>query len=394
MKMMSKILRYFGYILFRPIWWLERLVPRSKKIWVFGAWYGQKYSDNSKWFYEYVLEHNPEIKAVWITKNRDVYNKLRSQNKPVCMSASAKGVWWCLRAKYALLTSGVVDVNAYTLNGCRQIWLWHGMPLKKIGYSMFNNNSKIRLVLGKILNPYYHISPFATLSSSEYFNKFLQEAFHLQQSQIWNTGLPRCDSFFLHKKDEFIEKLRSEYNNAKIIIYMPTFRMSSDIDGNPFNPFTNKFNFEETQFINFLNSNNIIFLYKPHFVDKSINVSFNSSRFILINDDNFNDLYILLDNVDYLMTDYSSVYFDFLPTQKPIFLLPFDYEEYTKNSRAHYFNMYKELDCPFVAKDWNDFYKNFHSCLTTKYCNNDVIKFANFVNGKSCQSVITKILEN
>ena len=49
---MNKILRYIGCILFRPIWCLGRLVPRSKKICFFEAWYGQKYSDNSKWLYE------------------------------------------------------------------------------------------------------------------------------------------------------------------------------------------------------------------------------------------------------------------------------------------------------------------------------------------------------
>lgn len=392
-KIINKILRYLGYILFRPIWWLERLVPRSRNIWVFGAWYGQKYSDNSKWLYEYVLEHTSEIKAIWITKNRDVYEKLKRMSKCVYMSSSFRGILSCLRAKYALLTSGVVDVNAFALNGCKQIWLWHGMPLKKIGYSILHNNSKIKELLRKILNPYFHISPFATLSSSDYFNNFLQEAFHLKKSKIWNTGLPRCDAFFLHEKDAFIDKLRRVYNDAKIIIYMPTFRMSSDIDGTVFNPFSEKFNFDETKFVNFLTTNNIVFLYKPHFVDSSINVSFNSSRFILINDDLFDDLYILLDNIDCLITDYSSVYFDFLVTKKAIFLLPFDYDEYTKTSRGHYFNMYKELDCSFVAKDWNDFYKQYNNCLTDSYSSNDEIKFAKFVNGNSCCNVINKIQE-
>lgn len=388
MKMMSKLLRYFGYILFRPIWWLERLVLRNKKVWVFGAWYGQKYSDNSKWLYEYVLEHNPEIKAVWITKSRDVYNKLRSQDKPVCMSASAKGAWWCLRAKYAFLSSTQLDVNKFFLNGVKQIWLWHGMPLKKILKSE-NNNQIFKDRLFNMLNPYLRFKPYSTLTASNYFIPFLKEAFELPENRIWKTGLPRCDAFNSKREDSYIRTLKAKFPNAKIIMYMPTFRKTAGNTGEPFNPFVKQFDFDDKQFMNFLVKENVIFLYKPHFVDSGLIIPVFSDRFILLNEQMFDDLYILLNSVDALLTDYSSVYFDFLSAKKNIYLLPFDYEMYTKESRSHYFNMFTEMKgC--VCKSWPSFYDVYSTDMMN--LEEDNIKFNEFNNGNACKLITDRII--
>lgn len=385
----KKIFRYIGYILFRPIWWLERLVPRSKNIWVFGAWYGQKFSDNSKWLYEYVLEHNPEIKAVWITKNRDVYKKLQSQNKPVAMSTSFKGAWWCLWAKYVLLTSGVVDVNAFTLNGCKQIWLWHGMPLKKILNSdtTYLNLSKRNRIIQKIFNPYYSFRPYNTLTSSDFFTPFLMEAFNLPKNKILKTGLPRCDAFFQKKDEQLIQKFKKQYPGVKIFFYMPTFRMNSQMNGIPFNPFIGKYGFYENEFSEFLEKENIILLYKPHFADKTMKVQIQTSRFVLLDDYCFEDLYILLNNIDCLITDYSSVFFDFVPTKKPIYLFTFDYEEYKKKSRDHYFNMYEQMN-GIICNNWINFYEKIKSneWLRIDFENNK--KFADYVEGCSSKKIV------
>ena len=395
MKILLKLFRYITYIFFRPIWWLERFIPRNKNIWVFGACYGQKYSDNSKWLYEYVLEHEPTIKAIWITKNFAVYKKLRSFRKPVAMSSSFSGIWSCLRAKYAFLTSGVVDINAFVLNGCKQIWLWHGMPLKKIGYCEACNSSKCKQALLKLLNPYFELKPYSTITSSDFFTPFLKNAFKLPDEKIWKTGLPRCDAFFSNQTESFISKLHLEFPNSKVLLYMPTFRMNSNMDGIPFSPFVKDYGFYENEFSNFLETQNLIILFKPHFVDSEVKVEISSKRFRYITDDDFKDLYILLNSVDGLLTDYSSVYFDFLATKKPIYLLTFDYEEYTKKSRAHFFNMFEEMHAP-ICKNWREFYKHAENYRNKNdvfvSLENDHAKFAELLDGKSCEKLVSKNL--
>lgn len=395
MSVLTKILQFSGYILFRPLWWLERLVPRSKNVWVFGAWYGQKYSDNSKWLYEYVLEQNPKIKAVWITKNREVYEKLRSDGKPVCMSSSPAGAWFCMRALYALLTSGVVDVNRFFLNGCRQIWLWHGMPLKKILQSddAYIAKTGLHKALSTFLNPYLRFHPYATLSSADFFNDFLMEAFDLPKEKIWNTGLPRCDAFYSEKKESFISALRLKFSNSKIFLYMPTFRMSSEMEGKAFSPFDFAYGYDEISFKEFLEKNNIVFLYKPHFVDSAVQVQIDSDHFIILNDSISDDLYVLLSSVDALLTDYSSVFFDFIPSKKPIYLLPFDYEQYIHNSRSHYFDMYKEMT-GVVCSSWREFYAAVENEKWKSIDFEKNKKLAEFLDGKSCEKVIERLVES
>jgi len=116
---------------------------------------------------------------------------------------------------------------------------------------------------------------------------------------------------------------------------MPTFRFFSN-KKKPYNPFeTNNFNY--CRFIEFLEDENIIFLYKPHHHDRSFNYNIESERFIIIKDKDYDELYVLISNIDILITDYSSVYFDFLCLNKPAILTPFDYDSYIKEYREHYF---------------------------------------------------------
>lgn len=388
---MNKIFRYIGYVLFRPIWWLEKIVLRDEKLWIFGAWYGQQYSDNSKYLYEYVMEHNSDIKIVWITKNKKIVEQLRSQHKNACLSNSVKGVFYCLRAKYAFLTSGVVDVNKFFLNGIRQIWLWHGMPLKKIlkcEDSYLNISDKKRKIQ-QLLNPYDYFNPYATLSSSDFFNGFLSDSFGLTEDYVWKLGLPRCDAFFNDKKEDFVAELKSKYNSPRVMFYMPTFRMTNQLNGERFVPFIERFGYKADEFSSFLEEKNIVMLYKPHFADLGVKLNIDTDRFVLVDDTMYKDLYCLLNSVDILLTDYSSVYFDFLPTKKPIFLLPFDYDEYLKKSRGHFFNMYEEME-GIVCKDWGEVYKNYNNQIYN--ADSNIKKFCKYIDGHSCEKLVNKVL--
>ena len=100
----------------------------------------------------------------------------------------------------------------------------------------------------------------------------------------------------------------------------------------------------------------------------------------------------MLDSIDVLATDYSSVFFDFLAAKKNVFLLIFDYEEYTKNSRAHFFDMRSEMHGVF-CEDWHDFYKKF-SCEQNPQLESDRLKFAEYLDGMCCKKIIDRIKKN
>ena len=63
-------------------WWFS-CVPKQKNLWVFSAFGKTGYLDNSKYLYEYVVEHHPEIRATWLTMDKNVYKQLKSEGRPV-----------------------------------------------------------------------------------------------------------------------------------------------------------------------------------------------------------------------------------------------------------------------------------------------------------------------
>ena len=357
-------------------------------LWIFGAWFGQKYSDNSRALYEYMLEYQSEYKVVWITKNHVIYDKLFKENKPVLMANSLKGIITCLRASVAIIGSGTMDLNQYCLNRIKQVWVFHGMPLKKIGFDEWKIGSMRNMLLKKI-TPYNYLLPNTTITSSDFFMPFLESAFNLKDSNILKTGLPRCDVLFSQETEPVIKKIRKTFEGCKIIFYMPTFR-TAVFDGELFNPFSS-FDFNKNIFFQKLEDNNFVFLYKPHFIDESVNIKLNHNRFIYIKDDDFDNLYLLLKDIDILMTDYSSVYFDFLVTKKPVILAPFDYEEYLKTAREHYFDYFENMEGNII-KNWTEIYNLLDTGDFKNISDNTIEKYCQYNDGGSCKKLFEKLL--
>ena len=90
---------------------ISMIFPRNSKMFVFGAWLGEKYDDNSRYLYEYVLKNKKDSKVYWITKNAIVYNKLKDKNFPVLMAKSFKAHWVSFRAKFIVTVTGKEDIG-------------------------------------------------------------------------------------------------------------------------------------------------------------------------------------------------------------------------------------------------------------------------------------------
>jgi len=111
-------------------------------------------------------------------------------------------------------------------------------------------------------------------------------------------------------------------NYKKVITYAPTFR-----DKNNISPFSEKFLFKLN---NLCKKNDSIFILKLHPFDQSLLYNFDNFTNIIKVSKNI-DLQELLFYTDILITDYSSVFFDFMNTKKPIIYYSYDYELYMKD---------------------------------------------------------------
>lgn len=361
--MIGKITTLLLKIVTLPFWYIQRLFPRDKKIWLFGAGSGMLYFDNAKWLYEFTLRNEKPINAIWITRSKEIYNKLTNENKPVLMTNSLKGILTSLRAGVVFINNTPKDVNSRAINGSLQIWLWHGLMMKQIGedarlFSREKNGKMTKALqfIQETIYPELSYRPDYVINTSDFFTPFFSSAFNLPREKILLTGYPRNDALFSDGQDQLIEEINKKFNNPRIIIYLPTWRDSHFNIGKSFNPF-NSYGFDITVFLGILEDTNSVFLNKGHnYESKDVNITGLSDRFINLNRCKYSDLYKLIKDVDLLITDYSSVYFDFILTGKPVVLAPFDFHSYTTESRPLYYDYFEEIE-GVKASDWIELFE-------------------------------------
>ena len=319
-----KILRFVFY----PLYLISFIVPRKKCIWLFGA-HQNRYAENSKALYEYVSTHSEKIQAVWITDDKDLCKDLSSRGFLAYRRWSLKGLFYSLSAKYYFYNVYSDDINFYTSGGVTLVNLWHGIPLKQIEFDIKKGplrkmfNSRISFVYA-FFKPYIFHNPNFVLSTSSLVSSLLSSAFRVSPNQCLEFGYPRCDTLFSNIYSKIDVK-------SKTIVYIPTWRSEDK-------------NFLATAIKDFillneqLKKNNYKLIIKLHPNTKEVYenyscISFYSEKM---------DVNELLKSSDFLMTDYSSVYFDYLHLDREIIFYAFDYEKYLKEDRELYFN-YEEV---------------------------------------------------
>lgn len=345
---MRILIKYLAGILFLPIWVLQLLVPRKKNIWIFGVWYGHRFSDNSKYLYLYIKENRPEIKPVWITRDKKIRDKIKREDGCSYLTWSLKSCYYSLIAKNIIVSSGKTDVNRFFINGANWIQLWHGNPMKKIGLDdKFSSvNSFFHRQVVPTLFPFFsELNYNYVASNAAIFSDKMASAFNISLKYILETGCPRNDVFFSDEEDIYNKNVRDRFKGCKIVYYLPTFRNFENSK-----TLFNISDYNQDKLELFLEKENLVFINKGHFVDNKIN-DLQGRRLINLSDDGVEDINVLLKDADCLVTDYSGAYFDFLLTQKPIIFAAFDLSEYLTSSREMYFN-YEEAVAGPIIENW------------------------------------------
>lgn len=370
MKDIMERIKYWGQLLLLPVYWFSFLFPRNNRIWLFGSTFGRRFADNPRYLYLYVSQHSDEvskqlmdemvawkaaghayeedeacknIRPIWISHDKGIVKFLQKNGYEAYYYHSFKGIWYCLRGKIYFFDNYSKDISFWLSGGAVKFNMWHGIPLKKI---------QADNIFDKVRHPKNQWERFKSfprrlsdekpshyvLTTSEFMKPIFESAF--QTKKVSTAGYPRIDVFaydgiwnpYTDVEQEALDKIQEllmQSAKNKMIYYMPTFRDSEE-------EFFDVVDLEKFNW--FLEENHYIFCAKLHPKSK-LREKFQSmeSRNI-VNIDADTDPYVFISMSDMLVTDYSSIYFDYLFTGKPIIFFDYDLETYLKDSREMYFD--------------------------------------------------------
>lgn len=346
------LLRKIRLLIKYMVMYLSMLSPRSKKIMVFGAWLGDKFADNAKILFLEAQE-NEEMTPIWITKNPEVVTEVRGAGYQAYKWCSLKGIWYQLRAKYAVMTNGISDFKHAFLGGATLINLWHGIPLKKVGYDDYYEkdwDSKKQRFRDKVIH--VPLGKEYVVATSPAIAKIYESAFRVPASRVICLGQPRNDVFF---DRELMDRVRGgnkkngeERQDSICILYAPTHRKEGAV------PISISKLFDLKVLNDFCESYHCDFYIKKHFYHRDEVEELQQYPRIHDITRESRDTQELLMQTDVLITDYSSIYIDYLLLDRPMLFYHYDYEEYLKTDREMYFD-YQEVTPGEHAKNFSQF---------------------------------------
>jgi CDP-glycerol glycerophosphotransferase len=330
-KIIKKILRRFGAL-------ISFFFPINKNKILISSYYGRGYGDNLKYIIKELLSRNIKgLKLVWVIKDKEESKSLPN-GIATCFIGSIKFY-------YHMATSKI------WLDNCRKsfyykkkkqfyIQTWHGFALKKIEKDAEHNLSPVYVKSAKKDSTAIDV----IVSCSAFMNKIYRNSFWYD-GDIVNFGAPRND-IIVSQDMEIIKKVKSYFSieeNTGIILYAPTFRKEQSLSA------------YSLDYKKLMSSCNVKFGKKyvvlvrlhPNITDLAKNIEYNEE---IKNATSYPDMQELLVATDLLISDYSSLMFDYALSYKPVFMFATDIDSY-KNDRNFYFNL---MDLPFAVSINNE----------------------------------------
>ena len=326
-----KVGRLIKWTILEAVFFSMWLLPRDKKLIAFGSEFG--FCGNPKYLLE-ALGKYPVYRGVWIAKDRDVYDRVKKAGYEVCMCDSREGRRVQLRAA-TLIHSHTIkdDFNYLLVGGATAVNVWHGVGLKRSWYR--NRMSFAGKWMAAPASPARSLCLLwdrTDLARENYFigtsetvDAYYPATYHVPADHVLMLGQARNDVFYRTSPEEawLPECLR----RGKVVAYLPTHRDYGEKRGNRESVGAD---------IDYAGLSELLGRYGYTLVVKQH--SFNAHAqaagggFPNIVDlsrlDHELDTQLILKHTDILITDYSSVYTDFLLLDRPMIFYCYDLEQY------------------------------------------------------------------
>lgn len=316
---------YIGSFMLR---FLGLFIKTDPNLVLFLSYGGQKYDDSPRVVYEYLLEHpiSSNQRFIWAFINPDDFKEVKNKVKIDSLSYYITA----LKAGYWITNASASRGLNFKKKSTRNIFFTHGMTgIKKMGKDIVDKENTYRLGFKQEIDMIF-------IEGKKEID-ILTNAWERERDVFYCTGLPRNDDLVNITKDE-VMKIKKKIGiplDKKVILYAPTFREESrDSKKNNVLPIPFDFTRWENEF-----SKEYVLLITPHYevaklLDELPKNSFvyNGFKYPVLND--------LLKISDILISDYSSVVFDYSILERPILCYGYDYKWY-RNKRGVYEDLNK-----------------------------------------------------
>ncbi|MFJ9768190.1 CDP-glycerol glycerophosphotransferase family protein [Streptomyces erythrochromogenes] len=320
-------------------------LPVKKGTVVFESHMGKQYSDSPKAIYEEMVRQGVPFEAVWS------YAGSRPTGFPKEATLVKRWSWQYLRA--LAQAEYWVDNQGFPLAlakrpGTTYIQTWHGSALKRMGFHEPRTKAQGRAGQARFQAAVDRFDHF--LIRSEHDARTLAKGFRLRDEVLLRTGYPRNDALVEAHRAEMDsgERVRGALAtelgidpDKKVLLYAPTFRAGADgaVEG-----FTFPFDVEE--FADRL-GDRFTLLVRTHYLNSVSLPPSVAGRVVDVS--RHHDITPLLALADGLITDYSSVMFDYAVLDRPMVFFAYDYEKYATDIRGTYFDLKEKAPGPVVA---------------------------------------------
>lgn len=346
MKLLRIIKKWVGKMIRILYRWTYKLVKVDPKLVIFIAFHGRGYSDNPRAIYE-AMRQDPRFEGyrfIWFIKNHK-QKQITIPGAEVKEYFSFSYFYYMSKAKYWIINC---KMPTYIAKKEEQVYLqtWHGTPLKRLAHDIEAAEDmtfyRSAVSFAQMTQSYdidvarynYMISP------NPFCTEVFQSAFRIQRERLIETGYPRND-FICNTTKEEMERLKEKYRlpkDKKIVLYAPTWRDNSYVASGY--TFELKADFHKWKEI--LGEEYIV-VFKPHYL---IINTYEKDSFLqgflysIPAEADIRELYVIS---DMLITDYSSVFFDYAILKRPIYFYMYDIEEYANDLRGFYLDIHKDL---------------------------------------------------
>ena len=312
--------------------------PYSQPTVIFESFGGRQISDSPLAIYEEMRKAHPEYRLVWVV------------NKSLAPQAEKDGYDYVIRGTFKWAQT-IEKAQVWVENARLPQWVrkpehikliqtWHGTPLKKLGLDIE------KVTMPGTTTERYHQNFVkeanrwdVLISPNTYSTDIFRHAFGYQ-NEIAEIGYPRNDKL-ANPTEAQITELKRKMGiplDKKVVMYAPTYRDNQFFQKGKY---SFKLPFSLKQFQERFGEDTVLLLRMHYLISNAMDISgFEGFVYDVSGYADISELYLV---TELLVTDYSSVFFDYAYLKRPILFYPYDYEVYKDELRGFYLDYQKDL---------------------------------------------------